>query len=51
MRAPLFLVAVLLLAGCGSTKFEPVDESRAAEPQRAELDWRESLPSSGERLG
>ena len=50
MRWPLFLVAMLLLAGCGSTKLEPVDESRAAEPQRAVLDWRESLPSSGERL-
>jgi hypothetical protein len=51
MRRPLLLVAVLLLAGCGSsTELEPVDASRAAEPQRAELDWRESLPSSGERL-
>ncbi len=50
MRAPLFLVAVLLLAGCGNVELEPVDESRAAEPQRATLDWRESYPSSGERL-
>jgi hypothetical protein len=50
MRAPLFLAAALLLAGCGGAKLEPVDESRAAEPQRAELHWRESYPSSGERL-
>jgi hypothetical protein len=51
MRRPLLLVAVLLLAGCGSGgKLEPVDESRAAEPQRAELHWRESYPSSGQRL-
>lgn len=50
MRAPLFLLAVLLLAGCGSPELAPVDESRAAEPQRATLDWRENYPSSGERL-
>jgi hypothetical protein len=51
MRAPLFLVAALLLAGCGnSSKLEPVDESRPAKPQRAELHWRESYPSSGQRL-
>jgi predicted small lipoprotein YifL len=51
MRWPLLLAAVLLLAGCGrGGELEPVDESRAAEPQRAELDWRESLPSSGKRL-
>ena len=41
MRWPLLLVAALLLAGCGDGgKLEPVDESRAAEPQRADLDWR-----------
>ena len=51
MRWPLFLAAALLLAGCGNSgKLEPVDESRAAEPQRAELHWRESYPSSGQRL-
>jgi hypothetical protein len=51
MRRRLLLVAVLLLAGCGDGgKLEPVDESRAAEPQRAELHWRESYPSSGQRL-
>jgi predicted small lipoprotein YifL len=51
MRWPLLLVAALLLAGCGDGgKLEPVDDSRAAEPQRADLDWRESYPSSGQRL-
>ena len=50
MRASLFLLAVLLVAGCGSAELEPVDESRAAEPQRAELNWRESYPGTGERL-
>jgi hypothetical protein len=51
MRRPLLLVAVLLLAGCGgATELEPVDDSRAAEPQSAELHWRESYPSSGQRL-
>jgi hypothetical protein len=50
MRAPLLLVAVLLLAGCGEAAPAPVESVRAAEPQRAELDWRESYPSSGQRL-
>jgi hypothetical protein len=50
MRAPLFLLAVLLLAGCGGAELEPVEASRAAEPQRAKLDWRESYPVSGQRL-
>ena len=51
MRWPLLLVAMFLLAGCGNSgELEPVDESRAAEPQRAELHWRESYPSSGRRL-
>ena len=50
MRAPLLLVAVLLLAGCGTAELEPVEIARPAEPQRAELDWRESYPSSGQRL-
>jgi len=50
MCRPLFLVAVLLLAGCGGTELEPVDEGPPAEPQRAELHWRESYPSSGQRL-
>ena len=50
MRAPLFLVAVLLLAGCGTAELQPVEIARPAEPQRAELDWRESYPSSGQGL-
>ncbi len=50
MRAPLSLVAVLLLAGCGTAQPEPVQVGRAAEPQQAELHWRESYPSSGQRL-
>jgi hypothetical protein len=50
MRWPLVLAAVLLLAGCGEAAPEPVESVRAAEPQRAELNWRESYPSSGQRL-
>lgn len=51
MRAPLFLAAVLLLTGCGaSPELESLKTGRAAEPQRAELGWRESYPRSGERL-
>jgi hypothetical protein len=51
MRAPLLLVAVLLVAGCGgAAELEPVQFASAAEPQRAELHWRESYPSSGQRL-
>jgi hypothetical protein len=50
MRWPLLLAAALLIAGCGGTQLEPVDESRAATPQRAELHWRESYPSSEQRL-
>ena len=51
MRAPLLLVAVLLLAGCGAAPSSSRSTlARAAEPQRAELDWRESYPSTGQRL-
>ncbi len=51
MRRPLLLVAVLLLAGCGTAPSSSRwTIARAAEPQRAELDWRESYPSSGQRL-
>lgn len=44
------LLAVLLLAGCGGTEPEPIAPARAAEPQRAELGWRESYPATGDRL-
>ena len=50
MRRTLSLLAVLLLAGCGGAEPEPLMPARAAEPQRATLGWRESYPSSGERL-
>ena len=50
MCRTLTLAAALLIAGCGGTELEPVDESRAAEPQRVELGWRESYPSVGQRL-
>ena len=50
MRRPLVLATVLLLAGCGGGALEQVQPVRAAEPQRVELGWRESYPSTGERL-
>jgi hypothetical protein len=50
MRRTLLLAATLLLAGCGGGELEPVQSVRPAEPQRAQLGWREGFPSSGERL-
>ena len=44
------LLAVLLLTGCGASETVPVPPARAAEPQQVELGWRESYPSTGERL-
>jgi hypothetical protein len=45
------LLAVLLLAGCGpAPETEPVAPARVAEPQHLRLGWRESYPSTGERL-
>jgi hypothetical protein len=44
------LLAALVVAGCGGTEPAPIEPSRPAEPQQATLDWRESYPSTGERL-
>ncbi len=41
---------MLWLAGCGGSEPEPRKPARAAEPQQAELGWRESYPSTGQRL-
>ena len=49
MRRTVFFV-VLLLTGCGAAETEPVAPVRPAEPQHLRLGWRESYPSSGERL-
>src|SRR5688572_11323064 len=51
MRRNLSLLALALLAGCGTTaEPERAAPARAAEPQTAVLRWRESYPSSGRRL-
>lgn len=44
------LLAVVLLAGCGGAEPKPVAPARSAEPQQAELGWRESYPKAGARL-
>jgi hypothetical protein len=52
-RTVAFLLLVLVAAGCGTaeTGGEPVRPARPAEPQRAELNWREAHPAAtGERL-
>lgn len=49
MRRTLLLL-VLLVGGCGSAATEPLPDARPAEPQRADLGWRESYPKTGERL-
>ncbi len=50
MRRTLSVLAALWLAGCGGAEPEPLAPARAAEPQQATLDWRESYPATGERL-
>ena len=53
MRRTRFLlgsVLVLALAGCGAAAEEPLSPARAAEPQAAELDWRERYPATGRGL-
>jgi hypothetical protein len=42
------LASILALAGCGTAEEQrPRLAARAAEPQRAELGWRERYPSTG----
>lgn len=54
MRRTVTLLALALVAGgCGTadTGGEPIRPAHPAEPQRAELDWRETYPAAtGERL-
>lgn len=51
MRRTLPLVVALLLTGCGGAEQEPFVPAQAAEPQHAELGWRESHPAGvGARL-
>ncbi len=51
-RTVALLLLVLPAAGCGTqANGEPVRLAHPAEPQRAELDWRETHPAAtGERL-
>lgn len=47
------MLAAVVLAGCGTQESggEPIRPARPAEPQRAQLDWRETHPApTGERL-
>lgn len=54
MRRTVSLVAIaLVLGGCGAadTGDRPLVQARAAEPQQADLGWREAYPAAtGERL-
>jgi hypothetical protein len=50
VRRTLCLLAAVVLAGCGEAPREPFVATQAAEPQRAQLGWRESYPASGKRL-
>ena len=53
-RTVALLLLVLVAAGCGTEETGgegPIPPARPAEPQRAQLDWREAHPAaSGERL-
>ncbi len=51
-RTIALLLLVLVAAGCGTEETgEPIPPAHPAEPQRAQLDWRETHPAaSGERL-
>ncbi len=45
------LVSGLLVSGCGAERAtEPIPAAKAAEPQTAELGWREAYPPSGPQL-
>ncbi|MEJ7567534.1 MAG: hypothetical protein WKF41_04630 [Gaiellaceae bacterium] len=53
MRRSLVLLGSLLvlgLVGCGSEAREPLPKARAAEPQAAKLNWRETYPKRGRHL-
>lgn len=54
MRRTLLLAAVVLVTACSGvepeTQTTPEGPSRAAEPQRAVLEWRERYPASGDGL-
>jgi hypothetical protein len=51
-RTVVLLLLALALAGCGAESgSQPIRPARPAEPQRAELGWRETYPApAGERL-
>jgi len=49
MRRLVFLL-VLLVSGCGAEAPGSLPNAQPAEPQVAELDWRESYPARGRRL-
>jgi hypothetical protein len=51
VRRTLPLLAALLLAGCGRVDEKPFVPARPAEPQHAELGWKENHPDAvGSRL-
>ena len=50
MRRTLVLLALVVLAGCGTTASGPIAAARPAEAQHLRLDWRETYPASGRQL-